>query len=403
MSNIIFHIDVNNAFLSWTAIDLLNKGHSTDIRNECAVIGGDETKRHGVVLAKSIEAKKRGIFTGESLYSARRKNSNIKIYSPDYNLYESMSNKLFQLLSEYIPDIEILSIDECFIDYGNVKNLYGDEIDFAHKLKNIIKDKLGFTVNIGIGNNKLCAKMASDFLKPDKVHTLYDYEIKEKMWPLSIDDLYGVGKKTSTKLKDININTIGDLANCASNELYKYFKNQAIKMIETANGIDNSTLSSNIISQKGISNSITLKRDLINKEEVYEVLQSIVERLAIALRKQNKYAYVIVVILKDRYFNNYTHQVKLKNATDITIEIFEVAKKLFDGMWKLEPIRLVGVRLEHLVEKDNYQLSMFEDLKDREKQNKLEKTVDKLKEKYGHNVINKASLIILNKKINQND
>lgn len=393
MDKIIFHIDVNNAFLSWSAIDLLNKGYKYDIRNIDAVIGGDESKRHGVVLAKSISAKQKGIITGESLYSARKKCPNLNNYPPNYEVYQTMSNKLFELLSKYTPDIEVFSIDECFIDYSGIKHLYGDEIAFAHALKDKIKQELGFTVNIGIGHNKLCAKMASDFLKPDKVHTLYEDEIKMKMWPLKVDDLFGIGKKTSAKLNDLGIDTIGDLANFDINELAKYFKNQASKMIESANGIDSAFVVSETRENKGISNSTTLRSDLTNKEEVYKVLSDLSENLGLSLRKIHKYAYVIAVTLKDRYFKSYSHQIKLKNATNITKEIFETSKKLFNEMWDLEPIRLIGIRLDNLVESDSFQVSLFEDFEDRSKINKLESTVDKLNDKYGYNVIKKASII----------
>ena len=183
------HIDVNNAFLSWSAIDLLNKGYKYDIRNSYAVIGGDEKKRSGIVLAKSTSAKKLGIVTAETLYSARKKCKVLKVYPPNFKFYNEMSNKFFSLLRKYTPDIEIASIDECYLDYGKVKSLYGDEVAFAYKIKDEIKNTLGFTVNIGIANNKLCAKMASDFSKPDKVHTLYENEVKEKMYPLDVGDL----------------------------------------------------------------------------------------------------------------------------------------------------------------------------------------------------------------------
>ena len=195
MNNIIMHIDVNNAFLSWTAIDLLNKGYPFDIRNIESIIGGDEKLRHGIVLAKSMVAKARGVKTAQTIRDAKRKCKDLKVFPPNYKWYKYMSDSLFKLISNYTPDIEILSVDECFIDYGKVKKLYGDEIKFAYKLKKEIKDTLGFTVNIGIANNKLCAKMASDFLKPDRVHTLFQNEIETKMYPLPIEDLYGVGKK----------------------------------------------------------------------------------------------------------------------------------------------------------------------------------------------------------------
>lgn len=393
MDNIIFHIDVNNAFLSWSAVALLKTGYKYDIREIYAVIGGDESKRHGVVLAKSIPAKKLGIITGESLYSARKKYSKLEVFPPDFRIYEGMSNKLFELLSKYTPDIEVFSIDECSLDYTKVKNLYGDEIKFAYKLKDEIKNILGFTVNIGIGNNKLCAKMASDFEKPDKVHTLYKDEVRTKMWPLSVDNLFGIGRKTEQKLLSLNIKTIGDLANSSIDYLYPHFKNRTADIIDSANGIDNSPLVSASGEQKGVSNSTTLNHDLTTKEEVYQVLNELADNLGIQVRKQNKYAYVIAVSLKDNNFNTYSHQVKLVNPTNITREIFEITKKLFNQMWHSEPIRLVGVSLTNLVKEVPVQLSLFENITNREKDNKLEKVVDSLKVKYGDAVIRRASLV----------
>ena len=294
------------------------------------------------------------------------------------------------MLSNYSPDIEIFSIDECFIDYGKVKNLYGDEVEFAYKLKEEIKDGLGFTVNIGIGNNKLCAKMASDFLKPDKVHTLFNHEIKEKMWPLPIEDLFGIGKRTSVKLRGLSINTIGDLATTSHDKLYPYFKNMTLDMINRAKGIDNSSVISERSETKGISNSTTIDHDLKTIEEVNKVLHILSDNLGLELRKQNRYAYVIVVILKDQYFRSYSHQRKLRNATNITEEIFETARSLLNEMWEDVPIRLVGLRVDNLVREVNYQMSLFEERDNHEKNSKLDETVDALKMKYGSNIINKA-------------
>ncbi|MDD2434861.1 MAG: DNA polymerase IV [Bacilli bacterium] len=392
MERVIMHIDVNSAFLSWTAVDLLNKGGKYDIRNSYAVIGGDESKRHGIVLAKSNPAKKVGIITGEPLFSARKKCPSLNIYPPNHELYNDMSNKMFKLLSKYSPDIEVYSIDECFIDYTKVKKLYGNEISFAHKIKDEIKNTLGFTVNVGIGNNKLCAKVATDFSKPDKVHTLYNHEIKEKMHPLPINHLIGIGRKSSEKLIKLGINTIGDLSNCNPNQLSKYFKNQAIKIIELAKGIDNSEVISDSGLSKGISNSTTIAYNLTSKKEVYHVIESLVDNLATSLRKQKRYAYVIAIILKDKHFHSYSHQTKLINATNNTKEIYETAKKLFDETWDNEPIRLVGVRLDNLVNEVNHQISLFESVEHKELESGLESVVDELNFKYGSSVIKKASL-----------
>lgn len=391
--NIIMHIDVNNAFLSWTAVDLLNNGYNLDIRNIPSIIGGDESKRHGIVLAKSPVAKRYGIKTAETIREAKRKCNNLKIYSPNYTLYKNMSNSLFKLIYNYTPDIEKLSIDECFIDYTKIKNLYGDPIKFAYKLKKEIKEKLGFTVNIGIANNKLCAKMASDFTKPDRVHTLFDDEIVSKMYPLNIEELYGVGKSTSKKLRELNINTIGDLANADYNMLYKYFKNQTYRLIMSAKGIDDSLVKTKRDEAEGISNSITTIYNLNNLNDIYKTLYPLVEKVSITLRKKEKYALLVGVTLKDKNFKTYSHQRKLKNPTSNTDEIFSVAKELVKELWDGEGVRLVGVSLGKLTNSKSFQLSIFEDVKDVEKFDELDKVVDKLKETYGSNIILKASQI----------
>ena len=387
MERIIMHIDVNNAFLSWTAVDLLNKGYKVDIRKEVSVIGGDETKRRGIVLAKSIPAKKEGIQTAETLYIARKKCPRLKIYSPNYELYKTMSNNLFSYLKKYTSDIEIVSIDECFLDYGKVKRIYGDEIKFAYKIKNEIYNLYGFTVNIGIANNKLCAKMASDFTKPNKVHTLFSNEIKEKMWPLYIGDLYGIGKKSSEKLVKIGICKIEDLALSTKEKLYPYFKNQSSYMINIANGIDDSEVISEISNPKCISETYTLLYDYDDINEINKELKRITESITNDLKKTKRYTSVIAVIIKDKYFKTNTHQLKLKNATDNKDEIYEVVKKLFKESWDETPVRLIGVRLDSLSNSNDYQISLFENIEEKVKDEKINKTIGELKKKFGDNII----------------
>ena len=386
------HIDVNNAFLSWTAVSLLKRGYNIDIRNIESVIGGDESKRHGIVLAKSMVAKKKGVKTAETLRDAKRKCVDLKIYPPDYKLYSEMSNKLFDYIGKYTPDIEKLSIDECFIDYTKVKKLYGDPIKFAYKLKDEIKNKLGFTVNIGIANNKLCAKMASDFTKPDKVHTLFLDEIETKMYPLPIEELYGVGKSSSAKLRELNINTIGDLANSTYDDLYKYFKNQTQKIINSAKGIDDSIIAIKKTETEAISNSTTTSYNLNSLEDIYFHLYPLVENVSYSLREKNKYTTQVGVFLKDKNFKLYSHQKKLKNPTSNTDEIFSIAKALVKELWNEEGIRLVGVSLAKFTSTLTCQLSMF-DTNNVEEDNELDKVLDKLKKTYGSGIIKKASQI----------
>lgn len=393
MERIIMHIDVNNAFLSWTAIDLLNNSYQIDIREIEAVIAGDESTRHGIVLAKSPIAKKKGVKTAETIREAKKKCNNLHIYPPNYKWYKKMSDAVFGHISNYSPDIEIVSIDECFLDYTSVIELYGDPIEFAHKLKNEIYQLLGFTVNIGIANNKLCAKMASDFEKPNKVHTLFNYEIEKKMYHLPIIKLYGIGKKSSEKLIELGINTIGDLANSSSLNLKKYFKNQTDILINKARGIDNSPVIFEAEERKGLSHSTTFSNNLTKTDIIFKNLQSLVENLCLNLRKNNKFAYVIGVTIKDKYFKTYSHQRKLVNATNNTEEIYSIVKDLFLETWNEDPIRLLGVSLTKLTDTQKRQLSLFDEIEKIDKHSDLEKTIDKLKGQYGSKIIQKASLI----------
>ena len=397
MERIIFHIDVNNAFLSWTAVDLLEKGYKEDIRNEEAVICYKEN-RNSIILAKSPPAKKKGVVSAEPLYLARKKCPNLKTYEPNYKMFSKRSNELFSYLYKFSPDIEVASIDECYLDYGKVKNIYGDEKEFAYKIKDEIYKNLGFTVNIGIANNKLCAKMASDFEKPNKVHTLYDYEIKEKMYPLPIEDLFGVGKSTSSKLRTIGINTIRDLAEFDLNILKRIFKNHAKDLIFMARGIDTSPVHSDLYIPKGISNEITFEEDINDVNKLDEKLFFLSNYISERLRKEKKYAYVVSVILKDNFFKRKNHQKKLKNPINTTNEIYRISKELLREMYKGEYIRLIGIRLDDLTVNSNYQTSLFENSEDNKKDEKFDMVVDQINKKYNKKIITRASYIDLKNK-----
>ena len=395
MERIIMHIDVNNAFLSWTALYLLEQGYQTDIRNIEAIIAGDPKKRSGIVLAKSTPAKRKGIKTAETIYEAKRKCPNLKIFKPTYEMYKRKSEELFNLLKTYTPDIEKASVDEGYLDYGKIKNIYGDELEFAKKIQEQIKQELGFTVNIGIANNKLCAKMASDFSKPNKIHTLYKHEIKQKMYPLPIEDLFGVGKQTAQKLRYLNINKIEDLAKQDEYFLRKLFKNQAKHLIEIANGIDNSEVDSSIYIPKGISHELTLKEDTTSKQELYKHLRTLSEMISKRIRKENKYAKVICIILKDNNFKRYSHQKKLKNQVNSYNEIYNYSKEILNEFYKNEKIRLIGIRLDDLTEEKTYQTSLFD--QHSEKDEKIDIIIDQINDKYGKQLLKRASNIDNNK------
>lgn len=238
MKKIIFHIDVNSAYLSWTAIKLLRDGSNTDLRKIPAIVGGDMSKRHGVVLAKSMSAARYGIRTGEPITDALRKCASLTIVPPEHHYYSVCSHQLLDLLHHYTPSISQYSIDECFAEYVPVPGDNGDPVKAAHIIKDVIRNKLGFTVNVGISTNRLLAKMASDFEKPDKVHTLFPEEIPVKMWPLPVKDLFMVGRSSASKLELLGIKTIGDLAKMDPTLIEAHLKSHGRTIWEYANGIE---------------------------------------------------------------------------------------------------------------------------------------------------------------------
>lgn len=390
---IIFHIDVNNAFLSWSAVKLLNNGYKVDIRKIPSIIGGDESKRRGIVLAKSPIAKKYGIKTAETLYSARKKCPKLKVFSPDYEWYYKQSRLFHNYLKQYSPNILKYSVDEAFIDFTGTKYMYNDYTKLAYKIKDDIKSKFGFTVNVGIANNMLCAKMASDFQKPDRVHTLFEDEVKTKMWPLPIEDLFMVGKSSSKILRAIGINTIGDLANCDIRILKKHFKNQAQFLLDSANGIDYSKVEKSISKTESISTTETLIKDISDKEELKDILFRQTDDVSRQLRKKEKYCNVVAIIYKNNNFESYTKQIKLDNATNDTNEIYKVVLHLLNISFRGEPIRLIGVRLADLSSDRVEQISLFDkEIKKDSTSADFQKVVDSLNSKFGSNSVIPASM-----------
>lgn len=379
---IIFHIDANSAYLSWEAAYRLQHGEKIDLREIPSVVGGDEKKRHGIILAKSIPAKKYGIITGESLYSAKNKCPNLTIVSPTYGLYIKCSNAMVDLLNEYSPSIQRYSIDEVFLDYtyGNMNYMKA-----AIEMKERIKNELGFTVNIGIGPNKLLAKVASDFKKPDMVHTLFYEEMQEKMWPLPVGDLFMVGSRTRTKLNSRGIYTIGDLASQDVDYLHSWLKSHGLLIWNYAHGIEDSPVRVQSVPVKSVGNSTTTSFDVDTKKEACMILLSLSEMVSMRLRELDKCANVISISLKSDDFFSYSHQRKLEIPTDITNSIYETAVELFEEMWGGQPIRRFSIELSELCSNEFFQLSLFE--RDRKKERNLDNTIDKIRCKYGYNSV----------------
>ncbi len=384
---IIFHIDVNSAYLSWQAVYELENGSTRDLRNLPAIIGGDQAKRHGIVLAKSIPAKKYGVITGESLLEARLKCPDLLIIPPNYQLFARCSQAMYETLLEYSPKVQRYSVDECFLDYTESVSLYGDPVEAAHDIRRRIKNELGFTVNIGISSNKLLAKMGSELKKPDRVHTLYPHEMKEKMWPLPVGELFMVGRATRKKLKRLNIHTIGELAKSDPDFLRLHFKSYGTLLWQYANGIDGSLVKeSNFPAQKGVGNSTTIPFDVTDRKEALWVLLSLAEKVAIRMRRKKAYGQVVAISIKNFQLERISHQRRLAHPTQSTRTIYSIVEELFDEAWTGVPIRHLGVRVTDLTDQPFDQLSLFEPF-NRERDAKLDETMDQIRKRFGEKIL----------------
>lgn len=388
----IFHIDVNSAYLSWEAAYRLQQGEALDLRTVPSVVGGDQASRHGIVLAKSIPAKKFNIKTGETLFSAKMKCPGLLVVPPHYELYRQCSEAMVTILQEYSPLVQRFSVDECFIDFSGMEWVAGDPVAAAYTIKDRIKDELGFTVNVGVSVNKLLAKMASELKKPDKVHTIFPEEIPQKMWPLPVEELFMVGRATSKKLYSRGIRTIGELAKANPEWLKLFLKSHGLLIWNYANGIDYSPVQpQGALEMKGIGNSTTLSFDLDDRESAQRVLLSLAETVGTRLRQAGMQGRVVSVSCRTHEFYDYSHQRKLLNPTDCTKEIWETACELFDEMWQNEPLRHMGLRVTEFSQNDLIQTALF--TKSYDKQRKLDRTLDAIRVKYGPHTIYRSSFL----------
>lgn len=406
MDRIIFHIDVNSAYLSWSALDKLKRGSEVDLRTIPAIIGGDMAKRHGVVLAKSIPAKAYGITTGEPIVNAMRKCPSLLIEQPDHSLYNRRSMELMHLLSDICPDIEQVSVDECYMDYTPISKLFPSPEAAAGHIRTQVYEKLGFTVNVGISDRKVLAKMASDFKKPNLTHTLYSYEIQKKMWSLPVSSLYMCGRSSVSALRNLGIITIGDLAETDMDILTSNLKSHGKLLWEYANGIDDSIVETMQSEAKGIGNSTTMSHDVTQRQEACHVLLELSDSVAKRLRESGMTAEMISVEIKYNTFRKVSHQTTLENPTSGSDTIYRTACSLFDELWDNTPIRLLGIRCSKLLSAEEpVQLSLFSmpNLNSQnisssrriseEKEALLEKSLDSIRKKYGADSVVRGSLL----------
>ena len=390
---IIYHIDVNSAFLSWQACHMLKTTpDSVDIRTIPSVIGGSEKLRHGIVLAKSSPAKKYNIQTAETLVSARKKCPGLVIIPPDYEIYVRYSSRFIDLLQQYAPVIEQYSIDEVFCDMTGTEKLYGNPVDFAHRLKNIIKKELGFTVNIGVSENKLLAKMASDFEKPDKVHTLFPSEIREKMWPLPVNELFFAGKSSVAKIHSLGIHTIGELASTYVSIHRSVLIYLGEVLWNYAYGHDLELVTDHKVPAKGFGNSVTTAFDVTDEYAAGNILLSLCETVGARIRAAKAYISVVTVTIVGNDFSRYSRQTSLPSTTDSTEMIYEISRKLFSEIWDGTPIRLLGVSTGKVQNESYEQLTLFDNTKnDRLKQ--LDSAIDRIRHQYGEDSLIRASFL----------
>ncbi len=373
----------------------MKNGAKVDLREIPSIIGGDKKSRHGVVLAKSISAKKYGIRTGEPVVNAFRKCPNLAMEPPNHRMYREKSQKLMEYLRGFTTKIEQVSVDECYLDFTDIADRFPSPLDAAFLMKNGIRERFGFTVNIGISENKLLAKMASDFEKPDKVHTLFLREVPVKMWPLPLGELFMAGRSSVEALKKLEINTIGDLANADLSLIELHLKSHGKMLWEFANGIDHSPVQWEQAEAKGIGNSTTLAEDAATYEEVREVFAGLAESVGRRLRKAGQKANMVSMEIKYHDFQSISHQTQLSKPTSDEQVLLDTACRLFQEAWTGEPVRLLGIRTAKLVDAgEPEQMSIF-DLEPQkpmdEKRQRLNAAMNQIRKKYGDDAVMKAS------------
>ena len=390
----IFHVDANSAFLSWSAAyKKLVLHEETDLREIPSVVAGDKESRHSIVLAKSTPAKKYGIQTGEPLFQALEKCPDLVVIQPDYSLYVQASRSFVQMLRQFSPMVEQYSIDEAWVDMTGTERLWGSPRLAAEQMRRRIHEELGFTVNIGISSNKLLAKMAGDFEKPNKVHTLFPEEMERKFWPLPVRDLFLVGAATERKLKFMGIYTIGDLAKADVKILKKRLGKHGETIWHFANGRNADAVTPEPAENKGYGNSTTTARDVTGREEAAQVFLSLCETVAMRLRRDGKCGSCVSIHLRTNGFQHTSHQTILSGATNITTEIFEAACRLFEEAWDgVTPLRQLGVQVTRLSREPYQQYDLFSGMSPRqfEKKMKLDETVDALRDKFGEDILRRG-------------
>lgn len=399
MEKCILHCDLNNFYASVECL------YRPELKEKPVAVCGSQAERHGIVLAKNQIAKKLGIKTGETIGDAKNKCPNLIILPPDFSKYMRFSKYAKEIYSSYTDLVESFGIDECWLDITESTRLFGTGINIAEEIRKKIKEELGITVSIGVSFNKIFAKLGSDMKKPDAITVIKKDNYQHKVWNLPVQELLYVGRSTHHKLNKMSIFTIGDLAQSSPEFLQRQLGKWGYTLWSFANGYDTSPVSSNDFSSpiKSVGNSLTSPRDLKNNSDARMLLQVLSESVSERLRRYGLKGKTIQISIRDKNLYSFDRQEKLDEPTYITREIVQSAYSLFKKSWNWNSyIRSLGVRVTDIEFDSSFsQLSLFQDEIKLYKQEQLEKSIDKIRERFGHYSVQRA-LMIKEKTINKN-
>jgi DNA polymerase-4 len=373
-------VDMNSFYAS------VHQALDPSIMGKPVIVAGNPRTRHGIVLAASYEAKDRGIKTGMVQWEARALCPDGIFIMPRHDLYFEFSGRILQIMKDFTPLVEPFSIDECFLDVSGCQTIFGDSVQIAKQIKNRIREEVGVLCSAGVGPNKLLAKMAAELQKPDGLTVVTKEEVPEKIWPLPVGELFGVGRRTEKKLQNFNIWTIGDLAKFPVNILEKRFGIIGRVLHMSANGVDYSPVDPHSLDVvKSVGNQLTLSRDYQGQDEIKVAILDISENVGYRVRKGGYVGKTVSLTLRDKDLIFYSWSSSLSEYTDITEDIYRVAVRLLDTHWtQNKKVRLVGITLSKLMKKQTEQIDF---LGEKEKNRKLNKVCDEIRERFGHDSI----------------
>ncbi len=381
---VIFLVDMNAFYAS------VHQAEDPSLRGKPIIVGGDAKSRKGIVLAKSYECLSVGpVKTAMTIQEALKLVPQAKVLRPDHALYQAYALRIREVMQQFTPLVEPNSIDEAYLDMSGTEKLFGTPYEAAKKIQQAIWDQVGVPCSVGIGATKIAAKMAADFQKPQGISTCWPEEVESKLYPLPVGTLNGVGSKTREKLSAMHILTIGDLARMEEYWLRPVLGKKAGEIIDKARGLGPDQVDPDkMADNRSIGHSFTFDHDLTQRAELDRELYRLCVKTSLRIRKEGLVARTISVSIKNQDFTVTSHARTLQDGIDQTDEVFDHASVLLYELWKHEPVRLLGVSLEHLEQKGTSQLILFED-KDKEK---LQMTLDRLRDKFGEDSILKGRL-----------